>query len=218
MDSDKQENSSFEKEIDKFLSRKVAEEEILSFIPYHNLKKYKFNRPDFKILKDENIIIWIDAKEKKKRYNIDNWPDFKKMNIPEHFAFIEDESTILRLACCGCYCFFVVKDNTTFPYLYYTYFLTDFLCMPKTRNNRTVENTLKGKWLLDLRWANKSNSIEEVMDFVILKQQQLPKLCGVSSENKIGSYKCYGQYVGDSILAGGIPRTQEHKTTDMGNK
>lgn len=166
--------------------------------------------PDFNIATPK-YKVWFECKEKNKPYKMSNWTDFQKLSIPECNAFIIDEYSVLHLCYYSPFIFVIVKNKSYF----YVYDILDLMCMPKIRNNRKVGNSLKGKWLLDLRWAVKTPSINESLGVVAKKCVTLETVYGQPHNRHNSVMACHGHYLGEDLMFGGIERTNKHRQADL---
>jgi len=148
----------------------------------------------------------FDAKEKRRRYNMKNWPD---AGIPEQHLFIMDDLAARKILAIAPNSGMVVRDNTQLKYYLFT--VVDLFLMPKMRVNRPIHNQregLKGKWLVDLRNGQRFDELPSVFDAIEAYLDQRREIFGKQ-------LACYGEYVGEHIGRGGIIRRPEHWTTDI---
>lgn len=176
-------------------------------------------RPDFKIKCKDGLTLWAECKEKRKPYKIENWPDFERLEISESEAFIEDELSLRRLVYLGPYSFLLIKDCSLRDEItFYIFDILDIMCVPKIRNNRQMEGGLKGKWLLNLRWASKCEDIDSMWRLMCDKSKGLEYQCGVEEGEKGQPTECHGDYHGESIGVGGVLRTNYYRSKDLSEK
>lgn len=148
----------------------------------------------------------FDAKEKRQRYNLNNWPG---AGIAEEHLFIIDDLAARRVLAFAPNAGLVIRDNLR--RLYFLFTVVDLFLMPKLRVNRRLDLNpplLKGKWLIDLR-----------------NGQSCPDLATVFT--RIGAYldqretifsqelACFGAYVGETIASGGVARQPQHWQRDI---
>lgn len=149
----------------------------------------------------------FDAKEKRQRYNLANWP---KIGVPEKYLFILDDLAARKILAFAPNAGLVIRDNLTRRY--YLLSVVDLFLMPKVRVNRPIssgETTLvKGKWLIDLRNGQACDTLAAVFARITAYLDQREAL--FSKE-----LACYGVYEGESIAAGGILRQAEHWQRDI---
>lgn len=184
---------SLEQEIKSFLSKKGVE-----FDDYGD----SFTKPDFR-LRGRSAVAWIEAKEKRQKYNTDVWP----ITIPEHHSFILDELTARKLmaySMSGC---LVVRDNTTG--LYHFADVMSLWLMPRVRCERNHNNYMKGKWVIDLR--NFLGS-ERLSDMFVFLRDHLEEAYGLVKRDAAIHRP---DFVGEEIVVAGTPRTEEQKEHDV---
>lgn len=176
------------------------------------------NKPDF-IINCGARKIAIELKEKKKPYNLRNWPAFSSLGVTdERHAFIEDELSVRRLIYFAPYSHLIVKDIARNAL--YSMSLLDLFCMPHVRVNRPVyeSGNFKGKWLLDLRNARRIDDPRLMLASIIEEVEQLDAYYGVGPDEQANIMECHGKYCGEVLREGGIPRTAEHRNEDLRGK
>lgn len=171
--------------------------------------------PDFFIDCKSGTRVSLELKEKKKSYSLKNWPKFKPMGIEEEFAFIEDELSIRRLCYYGPHSFLLVYDQASSK-SFYLFDLLDLFCVPKARTNRKVQSGLKGKWLLDLRWGVKLDSIDDLIPGLTGKFKKQKSAYGFDRSNTLT--ECYGDYLSEELGVSGIPRNLGFLLKDLSEK
>lgn len=188
---------SFEQEIKDFLfSRKMEYKDNSS----------AFKRLDFSVRLDEHWTFHFDAKEKRQKYNLQNW-GLTAQDEPN--TFIIDDLAARKILAFAPYAGMVVRDNILGGYYFYS--VLDLFLMPKTRVNRPIEKNqkaLKGKWIIDLRSGQKCETMNEVLqlfyDFVNKREDLF-----------LNILECYGHYAGEKIGEGGEVRRPGHWETDV---
>ena len=159
--------------------------------------------PDFFIESKSGDKVSLELKEKKKSYSLKNWPKFKLMKIEEKFAFIEDELSIRRLCFHGPHSFLLIYDKAS-TNSFYLFGLLDLFCIPKARTNRQVRSSLKGKWLLDLRWGVALKNIDDLLPSLSTKFYTQKSAYGCDESDMLT--ECYGNYESEELGLSGIPR------------
>jgi len=153
----------------------------------------------------------LEVKEKKQPYK--NWA---VEGIPEEETFLLDELTVRKLLYWskgfkGC---FGIKDTVRGKYFLLT--LLDIISCPVIRSSRKVKThggseIEKGKRIIDLRWAKEC---EECFD--LLKNAH--EYCLNDLEGIVDKTECYGNYINENFIDGGMTRTLEHRKQDFENK
>jgi hypothetical protein len=148
----------------------------------------------------------VDAKEKRQRYNMYNWPDIE---IPEQYLFVLDDLAARKILAYAPNSGLVVRDNPHRSYFLFT--VVDLYLMPKQRVNRKISKTVetyKGKWLIDLRNGHLCRQLTDVfssIDHYLDDRQDI-------FQNILA---CYGQYVGENVGVGGVVREPKHWQIDV---
>lgn len=151
----------------------------------------------------DNRYFSFDAKEKRRRYNTQNWPT----SIPEPHFFILDDLACRKILIHAPNAGLIVRDITQRQYVFFT--VVDLFLMPKTRVNRRIgPQQQKGKWLIDLRNGQHFADLADV--FVAIERY-------LDDRERIFHQvlACYGEYVDEEIGRGGIQRRPEHWSTDV---
>lgn len=178
-------------------------------IPFHDhsFDEQRFQRLDFGFGdRSEKRYFSFDAKEKRRRYNLSNWPD---VGIPEQALFIIDDLAARKILMFAPNSGLIIRDNTTRRYYLFT--VVDLYLMPKVRVNRPIQQrqqALKGKWLIDLRNGRRFSTLAEVFEAIDAYLDQREAIFGKE-------LACFGEYVGEDIAQGGITRRPEHWQTDV---
>jgi hypothetical protein len=207
------EKTKFQTELEEYLESKkmgckahIGDDEEAMKLPDFEFAKKSFKDRMDTIPEDllykvrfEGASMFVEAKEKVKAYNPDNWPT----NIPEQYLFICDETTLNR-AIIGKYfasMVIMVKDYLTgFVYLYTPMHL---LYATKEHSVRAV-NGNKYKRMMDLREATECRDIEDAM-------WHLRKYFSDDCQK----YEFEGfNPTGKPIPVGGTQRTAEHRRED----
>ncbi len=148
---------------------------------------------------------FFDAKEKCEPYQIKNWP---QANIPEKHLFILDDLAARKILAFAPNSGIVVRNNM--HGLYYLFTIIDFFLMPKIRVNRKINRqiqTLKGKWLIDLRNGAHCGDLVTVF-------QHIEHYLDERENIYTNTLECYGQYRGEKIGQGGITRVPKYWPKD----
>lgn len=151
--------------------------------------------------------VYIDAKEKRRRFSIKNWPE---TSIPQEHLFIIDDLAVRKLLLHAPGSFFLIRDSSTGPAHYHVYSIVDLLCMPKQRCRRPIERTMptfKGKWLVDLRHASSFNEMGKAIDYIIGYRKKFDRIF----EHHLD---CWGRYYSEKLSTGGITREPRHWRED----
>ncbi|MBI5917458.1 MAG: hypothetical protein HY842_18980 [Bacteroidetes bacterium] len=186
------------------------EQEIKAFLKAQNLEfkdnSDSFKRLDFSVKLDEQWSFRFDAKEKRQRYNLQNW---QLTSEQEPFAFIIDDLAARKILAYAPYSGMVIRDNLLGGYYFYS--VLDLFLMPKTRVNRPIEKNLKamkGKWVIDFRNGQKCGSMAAVLS---LFRQYITK----REDFFINILECFGDYHGEDIGERGEVRRAEYWDTDV---
>lgn len=161
---------------------------------------------DFHLFDRNNDFIFsFDAKEKKQKYNLSNWP---ATEVPEEQLFIIDDLAARKILKESPRAGILIRNNLTENYIFFS--VVDLMLMPKIRVNRPIKKnvaTFKGKWLFDLRNGSSSDDLQG--SFVKIREY-------IMSFDDIFTniLDCYGSYVGENISSGGIVRKPEHWDID----
>jgi hypothetical protein len=186
---------SFEHEIKNFFTKYN-----LRFIDGTNsLDELDFALPDFNI--------HFDVKEKKQHFTMSNW---KEANIPEEHFFILDDLAARKVLLKAPHSFVLIRDSVKTP-VFYVYSIVDLLCIPKKRVRRALEKntrSFKGKWLLDFRHAEKFETLEQAVKYMVNYPKQFKKIFKEEID-------CWGTYEGEQIQTAGITRKPKHWDEDL---
>ncbi|MDZ7265650.1 MAG: hypothetical protein ONB16_13835, partial [candidate division KSB1 bacterium] len=94
---------------------------------------------------------------------------------------------------------------------YYFFSVVDLYLIPKTRVNRTIRKaveSLKGKWLIDLRHGQCCGNLPELFQAM---KAYLTNRKAIFLE----ILECYGQYPGEDVGISGITRHPGHWDVDI---
>ena len=189
---------SFEHELKTFLKQ--------SNIPFED-RTGSLHELDFALTQHD---VFFDAKEKKQHLNMNNW---QGTTIPEEHFFILDDLAARKILLKSPRSFLVIRDNTK-EFCYYVFSVVDLLCMPKHRVRRALEKSsrsYKGKWYVDLRHGKRCNSIEDVVNFMIIYPKKFDKIFKDHID-------CWGEYEGENIQTAGTVRKRKHWVEDLKEK
>ena len=186
------------------------EQEIKEYLTKHGMPFEEgcdeFDKLDFCIHSEQRGTFHFDAKEKRQKLQMANWPD---IGVPEEHLFILDDlaarKTLLKAPRSG----IIIRDNGIS--LYYFIPIVDLVLMPKVRVNRKInrnEPALKGKWLIDFRNSQECSGLQEVF-------RSIAHYVDVFPEIYQNTLECYGNYIGETIGKGGITRRPEHWDQDV---
>ncbi len=164
---------------------------------------------DFTILhkKTKEAAFHLEVKEKGQRYTEENWPKF----APEIHMFILDDLTIRKCLGRAPESGILIRDNLRSKYFFFS--VIDLALMPKKRVNRKIEKKqlgLKGKWLVDLRNGREFQTLNDAISYIRDFLKELDEIL-------YSRLDCYGTYVGENIMSGGVVRQPEHWTKDVRN-
>jgi hypothetical protein len=161
---------------------------------------------DFTIMDESGLALFrLDVKEKRQRYNMQNWPAF----APEVDLLILDDLTVRKCLAYAPQSGILVRDNLVQRYLFFS--VIDLALMPRQRVNRLINRNRpqrKGKWLINARNGQIAPSLHRCMDHLqgYLDQLDTPILTLTA---------CYGSYVDETIDSAGIVRNPSHWNTDV---
>ncbi|MBD3287540.1 hypothetical protein GF337_01940 [candidate division KSB1 bacterium] len=147
----------------------------------------------------------FDAKEKCEPYQIKNW---RQAKIPEKHLFILDDLAARKILIFAPNSGLVVRDNIHKSYHLFT--IVDLFLMPKLRVNRQINRqvqTLKGKWLIDLRHGLHCQSLPDVF-------QAIESYLDDRENIFTNTLKCYGEYYGEPINRDGTTRIPKYWDKD----
>jgi len=166
-----------------------------------------FEHVDFRFEdRKRRLQIYLDAKEKRQRYSLQNWP---VTGIPEEHAFIIDDLAARKLLYHAPTSGMIVRDNVRPAYYFFS--IVDLFLMPRHRVNRPIGKqvlTLKGKWLIDLRNGRRCDSLYQAFLALAAYLDAWTQIFTTHLE-------CYGSYRGETIGRGGIVRQPGHWDTDV---
>lgn len=146
----------------------------------------------------------FDAKEKRQKYALSNWPDF----APEPDLFILDDLAARKCLAHAPKSGILIRDNLRGAYFFFS--VIDLALMPKKRLNRPINKNqpgAKGKWLINLRNGKQSHSLDAAISGIFSFLQDLPLV--------FKTLECYGNYVGETIDSGGTVRKPSHWDRDV---
>jgi hypothetical protein len=149
----------------------------------------------------------FDVKEKRQKYNLNNWPKF----APESDLFILDDLAVRKCLAYGPKSGILIRDNIRKKYNFVS--IVDLALMPRARVNRPIhrnQHEEKGKWLINLRNGKEFQLLDEAYNHFHLYLQELNSVL-------LDTISCYGNYIGEDIQVGGIVRTPSHWETDVKN-
>jgi hypothetical protein len=186
------------------------EQEVKEYLQKRNILFDKgtdrFDALDFCVHSQSRGEFYFDAKEKRQKLRMTNWPD---LGIPEECMFILDDLAVRKAIMKAPRSGIVIRDNVHIHYFFIP--VIDLALMPKVRVNRKInrtEPTLKGKWLVDLRNAKGCVDLAEVFKCIANYIDAFPDIF----QNIL---ECYGNYIGETIGSGGITRRPEHWDKDV---
>lgn len=146
--------------------------------------------------------LYLDVKEKRQKMALQNWGN---PSMPEPYAFILDDLAVRKIALNGPLSGCIIRDNLNTRYFWFS--MLDLLTIPRTRFNRQMDASVKGKWLIDLRHASgKSTTLPGIFECVI-EYATKPRKDFLQTA-------CYGVYTGENIPMGGITRKAFHRQHD----
>lgn len=150
---------------------------------------------------------YFDAKEKRQRYVLRNWPAAD--HIPEEHLFIMDDLAARKILAYAPNSGLIVRDNLCRKYYFFS--IVDLYLMPRRRVNREINKNmrgLKGKWLTDLRNGLCCETLESVFAGI---ENYLNRREDIFTN----ILECYGKYYGEEIPGAGISRRPEHWSFDI---
>ncbi len=192
---------SLEQEIRQYLRRQSR--------PFYDFSRgeERFKRLDFALGDAEcGRQFHFDAKEKRRHYNLHNWPP---TSIPEAELFILDDLAARKILLFAPYAGLLVRDHLHSRYVLFT--VVDLFLMPKQRLNRPIQHhrrALKGKWLIDLRNGLNGSTLAEMF-------AAIERYLDLQEEVFFKELACFGQYEGETIARGGIVRRPWHWQHDV---
>jgi hypothetical protein len=161
---------------------------------------------DFTILDRSGLPLFrLDVKEKRQRYNMQNWPAF----APEADLLILDDLTVRKCLAYAPQSGILVRDNLVQRYIFFS--VIDLALMPRQRVNRPINRNQpeqKGKWLINARNGQIAPSLHRCMDHLRDYLDQLDTTI-------LTSTPCYGTYVDETIDSAGIVRNPAHWDADV---
>ncbi len=166
-------------------------------------KKLDFTIKDF--IDGKNL--HIDAKEKRQKINVKNWPIIASQN--ERDCFIIDDLSARKTLCYAPYSGLLVRNNLVTTYYWFS--ILDLFLMPKKRVNRPIKKNhpaYKGKWIINFRNALSANSIEDIFLRIKKELSEIEYSCTQILE-------CYGSYLDETIAIQGETRNPKHWKTDI---
>lgn len=187
------------------------EQEIKAYFIQHQIA-FRDNSESFKKLdfsfgdKAAKKHFSFDVKEKRQHYTERNWPDTE---IPESYLFILDDLAARKILAYSPNSGLVVRDNMSEQYIFFS--VVDLFLMPKKRVNREIRKNIqgmKGKWMIDLRNGRRFGKLADVF-------AEIEAYLNSREDIFMRILECYGDYAGEEIRKGGIPRRPEHWSTDV---
>jgi len=189
--------TSFEQEIKKYFTQKDIK---------FSDNSSSFKQLDFTIFdKHDQPSFHLEVKEKRQKYNLTNWYPF----APEEDLFVLDDLTVRKCLAHAPNSGLMIRDNLREKYFFFS--VLDLALMPRLRANRPINRTqptIKGKWLINLRNGKSAASLEEAIFYIRYYLRDLDQYLFEMLE-------CYGKYVDEEILEGGILRKPSHWDTDV---
>jgi hypothetical protein len=189
-------NLSIEQELKRYLTG-----ERIRFVD--NTASYQ--QPDFALWWQDGSAFFLEVKEKRQSYNSRNWPAF----APEPDLFILDDLTVRKCLAYSPRAGVLVRDNLRRQYHFFS--VIDLALMPRCRVNRSINRTTpdqKGKWLINLQNGLAAPTLPAALDHVRRYVAALPEIL-------FAHHPCYGDYVGEEIGSGGIPRSAGYWDADV---
>jgi len=166
-----------------------------------------FDRLDFSVKTPElKRPFHFDVKEKRQRYNLDNWNLTK---TEEQHTFILDDLAARKTLAYAPRSGLIIRDNLSQSYHFFS--IVDLFLMPKQRVNRPIHRThpaWKGKWLINLQNATLAPTFAEAF-------QQLLHYATHQRSIFTSIKSCYGEYVDEDIPESGQVRQPSHWKTDV---
>lgn len=152
--------------------------------------------------------LYLDVKEKRQKYNIENWSIIDEESEP--FTFIVDELACRKMLAYAPFSGMLVRDYLS--HSYYWFSILDIFLMPKRRANREIrkdqETFLKGKLLIDFRNGLVSQTLESA--FIQIKQAIQQR-----EQYYIHLNECYGKFLGEDVPIQGMVRKPSHWNIDV---
>ncbi len=197
------------------------EQEIKNYFHLNNIQ-FLDNSSEYKLLdftiknlicetvngKEISKNIYLEVKEKRQKYNTDNWGLIDSKDEP--FTFIVDELSCRKVLAYAPFSGLLVRNNLNRDYFWFS--VLDLFLMPKRRANRQIKKKtdifLKGKILLDFRNAKQFSSLIQVFSHI---HDSLVNRAHLYTELN----ECYGSYFGENIPIQGIIRNSGHWNTDV---
>lgn len=148
----------------------------------------------------------LELKEKKQPYKRSSWPD---TGVPWDHLFILDDLSARKVLFAGTNAGIAIRDKLLGRYVFMS--VVDLAMMPKVRFNRETNfggsPDVKGKWAIDLRNGVQSTTLDQLISSVGRY---------VAGRTQALSMKqCWGEYPGEEIRSGGIPRNLLHLHDDL---
>jgi len=161
-------------------------------IPYEDFCNSN-NKLDFKFYD-----VTVDAKEKRSKYKFHG-------DIPEEHSFIVDEITVHKMQFLAPYTALVIRVSVLSTISYFVIPFWNLVIMDKYRYNRVqYDDSLRGKWLIDLRNGAQLPNVESVIECV----KRIPKWVTKRKAD------CTGKVFGENIKVHGTKRTVEQARYD----
>jgi hypothetical protein len=168
-----------------------------------------YNDLDF-LIEIHGAAFALELKEKKQKYNLLSW---EGVHIPEEHFMLIDELSVRKIVLQGAGAGLLVRDAVHNKLFFFS--MIDLVLIPhKKRFNRLMKlgqnETLKGKWSLDLRNGQECKDFDAVMNAICCYTNSIPALKQTSS--------CLNVYHGETILQAGITRTLDYLNKDVAEK
>ena len=187
-----------------------VEQEIKDYFAQKGIKfsdnSSSYKQLDFTIInKNGQAAFHLDVKEKRQKYNLNNWPKF----APESDLFILDDLAVRKCLAHAPKSGIIIRDNIRKRYFFFS--VVDLALVPRKRVNRPINRNqpdIKGKWLINLHNGKESQSLDGSISNLRQYLQDLDKVLFETIE-------CYGNYIDENIVAGGIVRNPAHWETDV---
>jgi len=170
--------------------------------------------PDFSLaFAGAKRITYVEVKEKRQKYNRHSY------NLHnQNGKFILDDLTVRKLFILGPEACLFIRDTSNGGKNYYFLSAADLMMIPKRRFNRevsvrspSVDFSLKGKWMIDLRDAR--SFIEP--EFLISEAEAYTHEVGdVSHDASFYVSPCYGDYRTENIPIYGTRRKLDWQSKD----
>ena len=157
--------------------------------------------------------VWFEGKSRKK-YNMSNWSWFEKMNVSRDDAFVEDDLTIRRLEWYGhgINKYLVVGADDGRIVVYPAAVLNRLQQIRMANREQVGFPVPKGKWMMSLAWGVQCRSMDHVLVSALSAYRQGAQWAGV-----LESVSAPINIEGINDFQG-IPRTQDHRMTDLEDK